>query len=100
MKIMKYIKIVRKTTYKKLKLNRDKLVIENDELKNKYNKLKDELEDEKLNGKDKYQQRINESENKASILKSQLSTIQNLAKETLEQIEHNRGASASSGNLY
>ena len=97
---MKYIIFVRKTTYHKLKRNRDDLKNEQIKLRSQYDKLKDTLEEERLNAKDKYQQKINESEHNVSILKSQLSTIQNLAKETLEQIEHNRSASASSGNLY
>src|SRR5947209_8088081 len=97
---MKYIFFVRKKTYHKLKRNRDELKNEQINLRSQYDKLKDILEKERLNAKEKYQQKINESENKVSILKSQLSTIQNLAKETLDQIEHNRGASASSGNFY
>jgi flagellar motility protein MotE (MotC chaperone) len=97
---MKYIIFVRKKTYHKLKRNHAELKNEQNNLRKQCEKLRGELEHEKLHAKDKYQQKINESEKKISILKSQLSTIQNLAKETLEQIEHNRGASASSGNLY
>lgn len=52
---MKYIIFVRKTTYHKLKRNRDELKKEQIELRNKNEKLKDELEDEKLNTKEKYQ---------------------------------------------
>ncbi|CAG8632825.1 6886_t:CDS:2 [Acaulospora morrowiae] len=93
------IKKKSRSTYHKLKLNKQALENDKNNLINERDRLKAMLEEVKLNHRDKYQQKINELEKKVSDLKAPLTAIYKLAKVS-ETFDNDYGAGASSEFLF